>query len=98
MFSALAALVLTGIEIGQVGAIRESRHPRGLDMGGQAPEDVGSALAKAVDSYNRAAGSLETRYLPSVRKFKELGATAADDIPTLEPVEQAPRTLANENE
>jgi len=60
--------------------------------------NVGSALAKAVDSYNRAAGSLETRYLPSVRKFKELGATAADDIPTLEPVEQAPRTLANENE
>lgn len=57
---------------------------------------VGDALAKAVESYNRAVGSLEGRYLPAVRRFKELGATTADDIPALEPVEQAPRTLPEE--
>lgn len=56
---------------------------------------VGSALAKAVDSYNQAVGSLETRYLPSVRKFKQLGATSAEDIRTLEPIEQAPRILSD---
>ncbi len=58
--------------------------------------NVGSALTKAVESYNRAVGSLEDRYLPSVRKFKELGATSAEDIPTLEPVEKAPRLLPDQ--
>jgi DNA recombination protein RmuC len=54
---------------------------------------MGAALAKAVESYNKAVGSLENRYLPAVRRFKDLGATASEEIPALEPVEQAPRTL-----
>jgi DNA recombination protein RmuC len=59
--------------------------------------DVGSALTKAVETYNRAVGSMESRLLPSVRKFKELGATAAEDIATLEPVDQTPRSLPEES-
>lgn len=55
--------------------------------------NVGSALAKAVDTYNQAVGSLESRLLPSVRKFKELGATPAEEISTLEPIDTAPRSL-----
>ncbi len=58
--------------------------------------DIGGALARAVESYNRAIGSLESRFLPAVRRFKELGATAEDDIPTLEPIEQIPRSLPEE--
>ncbi len=58
--------------------------------------DIGSALKRAVESYNRAVGSMESRFLPAVRRFKELGATAADDIPTLEPIEQAPRLITDE--
>lgn len=58
--------------------------------------NIGSTLGKAVESFNRAVGSLETRLLPSVRKFRELGATAAEEIPTLEPVDQTPRTLPEE--
>jgi DNA recombination protein RmuC len=58
--------------------------------------DIGSALKRAVESYNRAVGSMESRFLPAIRRFKELGATAADDIPTLEPIEQAPRSLPEE--
>lgn len=56
---------------------------------------VGPALQGAVDHYNSAVGSLESRVLPSVRKFKELGAAAGEDIPELAPVDEAPRSLAS---
>jgi DNA recombination protein RmuC len=56
-------------------------------------QGIGSALQKAVDTYNKAAGSLEGRVLPSARKLKELGATAGDEIPEIEPVDEAPRAL-----
>lgn len=56
-------------------------------------EDIGSAIEKAVSAYNRAVGSLESRVLPSVRRFKELGATGAEEIPVLEQIDQKPRGL-----
>jgi DNA recombination protein RmuC len=57
-------------------------------------QTVGSSLGRAVDSYNKAVGSMESRVLVSARKFKELGAAAGDEIAELEPVDEAPRTLA----
>jgi DNA recombination protein RmuC len=54
---------------------------------------LGSALSKAIDSYNRSAASFDTRVLPSVRKFKELGATTAEELPSPEQVEQTPKNL-----
>jgi hypothetical protein len=36
---------------------------------------------------------MELRVLPSVRKFKELGVTGAEDIPILEQIDQTPRSL-----
>jgi len=39
-------------------------------------------------------GSLESRVLVSARKFAELGASVADDIPELEPVETTARALS----
>jgi len=56
-------------------------------------EDIGNAIEKAVSAYNRAVGSLESRVLPSVRRFKELGATGAEEIPVLEQIDQKPRGL-----
>ena len=58
-------------------------------------EDVGKSLGRAVAAYNRAVGSMETRVFPSARRFKELGAAAGEDIPTVEPVEQAPRLFTD---
>jgi DNA recombination protein RmuC len=58
-------------------------------------DDLGTALAKAIASYNRAIGSMESRVLPSVRKFKELGiTTSAGEIPELEQIDQTTRNLS----
>lgn len=56
--------------------------------------DLGASLGKAVDAYNRGVASLETRVLPQGRRFLELEAAGGlDEIPTLSPIEQQPRTL-----
>jgi len=56
-------------------------------------QSLGSCLERAVDSYNKAVGSMESRVLVSARKFKELGAATGEEIPALEPVDEAPRAL-----
>jgi DNA recombination protein RmuC len=56
-------------------------------------QTLGSSLGRAVESYNRAVGSMESRVLTSARKFKELGAASGQDIPELEPVDEAARVL-----
>lgn len=51
------------------------------------------SLAKSVESYNAAVGSLESRVLPTARKLRELGAAGGEDMAVLEPVVIAPRAL-----
>lgn len=55
---------------------------------------VGTNLDRAVEAYNQAVGSLENRVLVSARKFAELGASVAEDIPALEPIETTARALS----
>jgi DNA recombination protein RmuC len=57
---------------------------------------VGTSLDRAVEAYNQAVGSLENRVLVSARKFAELGASVAEDIPDLEPIETTARALSFE--
>ena len=57
---------------------------------------LGRGLRGANEAYNKAVGSMELRVLPQVRKFKELGATGADEIATVEPLDISPRTLKTE--
>jgi DNA recombination protein RmuC len=57
-------------------------------------EGVGANLRRGVEAYNKAVGSMESRVLPSARKFRELGAATGAEIAELPPVDEAPRALA----
>lgn len=57
---------------------------------------LGRNLGSAVDSYNKAVASMETRFLPSARKFKELEAGSEKEIEFLEQIETTPRLLQAE--
>lgn len=54
---------------------------------------VRGGLERAVESYNRAAGSLETRVLVSARRFQELGAATGAEFPVLEEINHSLRAL-----
>src|SRR5579862_8701118 len=79
----------------QISALGKELHERLRNLGGHIAS-VGANLDRAVESYNKAVGSLETRVLVSARKFADLGASVADDIPELEPVETSSRALSFE--
>ncbi len=55
--------------------------------------DMRSRLQGAVDAYNRTVGSLESRVLPSARRFRDLGVAASKEVVPLVPVDQTPRRL-----
>src|SRR6185436_8746834 len=68
-------------------------YKRLADMGEHFGE-VGVRLGKAVESFNKAAASLESRVLVSARKFRELEASGTEaEIEPISPVENLPRQL-----
>jgi DNA recombination protein RmuC len=56
-------------------------------------DDVRKRLDGAVQAYNQAAGSFETRVLVSARRLRDLNVTTAPDIPSSEPIDTVPRVL-----
>lgn len=58
---------------------------------------LGRDIKGVNDSYDSAVGSMETRVLPCVRKFKELGATGASEIPSLEQIDRTPRAITTDS-
>jgi DNA recombination protein RmuC len=55
---------------------------------------VGKGLDRAVECYNKAVGSLESRVLVSARRFPELGAGNLMEMPAPAQIETTSRTLA----
>ena len=54
---------------------------------------VGKNLGGAVDSYNKAVGSLERQVLTGARRLEELGVNTGESIENLEPIDQTVREL-----
>jgi DNA recombination protein RmuC len=77
----------------KISALGKELHDR-LRLFAEHITSVGTGLDRAVESYNKAVGSLESRVLVSARKFAELGASVADDIPELQPIETTARALS----
>jgi DNA recombination protein RmuC len=55
--------------------------------------DVGNHLDRATAAFNAAVGSFRSRVLPSLDRFRELGAGTGEEIPELEPIDTRPREL-----
>jgi DNA recombination protein RmuC len=79
----------------QISTLGKELHDRLRKLAGHIT-GVGTNLDRAVEAYNQAVGSLENRVLVSARKFAELGASVAEDIPELEPIETTARALSFE--
>ncbi len=56
-------------------------------------ENIGTNLEKSITAYNRAVGSFETRILPTVRRFRELGISGSSEISVLEQIDRNPKKL-----
>jgi len=54
---------------------------------------MGRQLARSVENYNKAVGSLERSVLPGARKFVELGVHEKKEIERLETLDPVPRTM-----
>lgn len=77
----------------QVSELGRELYERLSTMGGHVSK-LGNRLEKAVEAYNETVGSLETRVLPSARRFPELGIPARDEIEPTTPIERIVRPLS----
>jgi DNA recombination protein RmuC len=79
----------------EISMLGKELHDRLCKLAGHM-DAVGKGLDRAVESYNKAVGSLESRVMVSARKFAELGAPVSEEIPEVPQVETTSRTLALE--
>lgn len=56
-------------------------------------ENVGRSLARAVQAYNGAVGTLESRVLVTARRLKDKGVTPSEEFREVETIDQTPRLL-----
>lgn len=86
----------------EISALGRELYERLAVMGGHF-ETLGKNLNQAVTSFNKAVASVETRVLPTARKFKELHAGGDTEIDPLAQIEQtarqpqAPELIAGED-
>ena len=56
-------------------------------------ENVGRSLSRAVQAYNGAVGTLESRVLVTARRLKDKGVTPSEEFREVETIDQTPRLL-----
>ncbi len=76
----------------EISVLGKELHDRLRNMG-EHVEALGKGLDRAVEAYNRAVGSLETRVMVSARRFVELGAPVTEEIPLIDQIETTTRNL-----
>src|ERR1700758_985441 len=77
----------------QISALGKELHDRLRSMSVHM-DNLRRGLDRAVEAYNRAAGSMESRVMVTARKFPELGAAITEEIPELDQIETTTRTLS----
>jgi len=83
------ALAVNAAQISELG---KELHERLGTLGGHFAR-LGERLDKAVEAYNAATSSLETRVLVTARKFTALGSGSENEIVVPEPIQKQPRML-----
>jgi DNA recombination protein RmuC len=78
----------------QIGKLGKDLHDRVVKFL-EHMEGMRRGLEGANAAYNNAVGSLEARVLPTVRKFKELGVQAGEEVAIAEPTETSLRSLSS---
>ena len=76
----------------QIGLLGRELHDR-LEVFATHYADIGTALDRAVNRYNRGVGSLESRVLTQARRFPELGVQTTKELPETQPVETTIRAM-----
>jgi DNA recombination protein RmuC len=76
----------------EISVLGKELHERLRNLGAHV-EGIGKGLDRAVEAYNKAVGSLESRVMVSARKFAELGAPVTEEIAELSPIETTTRNL-----
>lgn len=56
-------------------------------------DSLKKGLERSVEAYNKAAGTFESRILPSTRKFRDLGVSSDKEIPLLDDIERIPKEI-----
>ncbi len=79
-------------EAQEIGTLGRELHDR-LEVFATHYADIGNALDRAVNRYNRGVGSLESRVLTQARRFPELGVQTTKEIPETQPVESSTRAM-----
>jgi DNA recombination protein RmuC len=79
-------------EAGKIAELGKELHSRLATMA-EHVSSVGSNLARANNAYNKMVGSFESQVFTQARRFEELGAGSAKDIPEPPIVETSPRPL-----
>jgi DNA recombination protein RmuC len=79
----------------EISRLGKELHDRLRNMGTHV-EALGKGLDRAVESYNKAVGTLESRVMVSARKFVELGTEGIEEIPPLSVIDTTARNLTLE--